>query len=220
MHPSRPVLTHGAPKSPQPCPRRRPIVGEWAWQTLQGAALVIEVNLGQTSDTVAVPSVGFLRPGTRNRLTYRLSSAYTVIVPKPTSVPCAHLPPALCKGPGAAPCWNPNSLGPQVLTCPHMRLLHTLAIGDKVSRKGQLLRATQLPPTSYSPSNVRADLGVSSNCSMGKGLGAAGGMVSREDHSGHNDGQGQPQPQKHHTDCGPTALCHGSTAPGRGEASR
>lgn len=97
-----------------------------------------------------------------------------------------------------------------------MLLLHALATGHKVSRRGQLLRATQLPPTCYSLSNVRADLGVGSNCSMGKGLGAAGGVVAREDHSGYDDGQGQPQPQQHHADCGPAALSHGSAAQEKG----
>lgn len=101
-----------------------------------------------------------------------------------------------------------------------MHLLHALATGHEVSRRGQLLRATQLPPTSYSPSNIRADLGVSCHRSVGKGPGAAGGMVSREDHSGHDDGQGQTQPQEQHADCGPTALCHGSAARGSREASR
>lgn len=99
-----------------------------------------------------------------------------------------------------------------------MHLLHALATGHKVSRRGQLPRATQLPPTSYSLSNVRADLGVGSNCSMGKGLGAAGRVVAREDHSGYDDGQGQPQPQQHHADGGPAALSHGSAAQERGEA--
>lgn len=95
--------SHTEPPNPlDHVPGRRPILGEWAWPTLKGAALVIEVSLGQTSDTVAVPSLGFLSLGTRNRFTYRLCSAYTAIVPEPTSVPCVCLLLALYKGPGAA----------------------------------------------------------------------------------------------------------------------
>jgi hypothetical protein len=77
----------------------------------------------------------------------------------------------------------------------------------KVSRRGQLPRATSSHPSVYSPSNVRADLRVGSYSSMGKGLGATGGVVAREDHSQHNDGQPQPQPQQDQADY--VALGHG-----------
>lgn len=51
---------------------------------------------------------------------------------------------------------------------------------------------------------------------MGIGLGTAAGGSAREDHSRHDDGQGQPQPQKDHADRGSSALGHGSNQERKG----
>ena len=117
---------------------------------------------------------------------------------------------------GLLPCWNPNPHGPHyecARTHTHAPSPHSHHRSQSL-RQGWPPRATQQPPTSYSPPNVRADLGVSGNRSMGKGLGPTAGMAAREDHSGHNDGQGQPQPQQDHADRGLVALGHDSEAPG------
>ena len=82
--------------------------------------------------------------------------------------------------------------------------------------EGPAPRPTQLPPTSYSPPNVRAGFGVRSDCGVGKGLGAAVDAVPRDNHGGHDDGQRQHQRQQDQADRGPAALGHGSDRP-RGE---
>lgn len=181
--------------------------------SLNGQALVIRVSLGQTGDTVAVPSPGLLRPGARKRLIHHICQY-------PQTPFCLMRTPASCSRVlGLLPCWklcSPHYVHTHAHTHTYTHLythlLRTLTTSYRVSRRGQPLRTTQLPPTSYSPSNVRADLGVSSDCSAAKGLGATAGVAAREDHGWHNNGQGQPQPQQDHAGRDPAALGHGSEA--------
>lgn len=179
----------------------------------EGAGPIIGVSEGQTSNTVAV-SLWASQPEVQASLTRHLRSARTVVTLGPVC-PHAHLLPGLCKGPGAS---SPKPTQP-----PHAGTHTHTHVSSPHSRRwshslweGPAPRPTQLPPTSYSPPNVRACFGVRSDCGVGKGLGAAVDAVPRDDHGGHDDGQRQHQRQQDQADRGPAALGHGSDRP-RGE---
>lgn len=175
--------------------------------SLKDRALVTGSACAQPG-TLGAPSLGLLSPGTRNRLIYHLCSAQMVRCPQ-THI-CSMHTSAFCS---IQELWGYFLAGALPCQQAHMYTFSTiLLLVTKSPGGGRLPRATRLSPTSYSPSNVRADLGVRSNRSVGKSLGAAGVVVAREDHGRHNNGQDQPQPQQHHADCGPPARGHGSAA--------
>lgn len=87
-----------------------------AWENCHGLSEV--VNLGQTSDTIAVPSLGLLRPGVG--LTHRPPLLCPRYRYPQTSI--SHVLPGLCKGCvlGLLPCWSPIHVAPtcqQACTC-------------------------------------------------------------------------------------------------------
>lgn len=188
-----------------------PSLGELA--SLKGPASASKVRRGQTGSHL----------GYANGPPESWSQVWTHTPPLSLSpnLPHGHtLPPVLCKGPEAASL-SPSPAGTEAhthsscslgqCTCMHAHT-HSYTHTHPFSRRGWLPKVTQLPPTSQSPSNIRADLRVSSNSSVCKGLGATAGLVSREDHSQHNDSQCQPQPQQDQADQGPAVPGHGSVA--------
>ena len=185
----------------------------------EGAGPIIGVSEGHTSNTVAASPLGL--PGLRFRPVSHATSALPGWwLPWTLSAPMHICYWVYARALGPLP---PNPCGPHTpahthththththVSSPHShRWSHSL-------REGPAPRPTQLPPTSYSPPNVRASFGVRSDCSVGKGLGAAVDAVPRNDHGGHDDGQRQPQCQQDQADRGPAALGHGSDRP-RGE---
>lgn len=209
----QPALKYGTPESCWPCP---------AWRTAQlwrnGTACMnswhqsgSHASLGQISNPLEVGGGGICiahsackqSPGARNAQT-------------PLCQRCCYFARHTC----AVLRLGATSWHPYLCLCPlHPNALtaDTLTMGHRLCMEHLPLRATQPPPTSHSPSNVRADLGVSGHSSAEEGVRATGGVAAGKDHSQHDNGQRQGQSQQDQAEGGPAATGHGSVAQGKEE---